>query len=217
MNLLYIDVETTGLDPVLNDVINLGCIVEVNNKIVDKFEYYMYPTNWSRIDKKAMNINGIDIENCYHFDKCVNFITPTEAATEIYKIMSSYKKDGKLIAVGKNVKFDINFINNFFSKNIRSGGGNFYDIIRHRYIDINSLLLTTKYCGSNNIDMNDMDLENLQYIYNIQKTLNPHNALHDAILTAYVFQKIILNDIVFISNSNIYLIKQIEEIINEIS
>jgi DNA polymerase III alpha subunit (gram-positive type) len=60
INYLWLDTETTGLDPVRNDVIQLACIPVINGIRLDSFfNEFCQPFDWSTIDDKALEINHI--------------------------------------------------------------------------------------------------------------------------------------------------------------
>ena len=112
MKVFYVDVETTGLEPKINDIIQLALIIEIDGKVVRKEKFEMQPFNYDNISPEALEVNGLSIEQIKGFD------TPQIAYRKIVNILDKYifkydKKD-KFIPAGYNVKFDVDFLTEFF-------------------------------------------------------------------------------------------------------
>lgn len=95
-NYVLVDIETTGLSPKENDIIEIGAIKVKQNKIIDKYESLI------RIDYKLnpfiTRLTGIT-DNMLKEGKEIN-----EALQEFLQ----FTEDN--IIMGHNVNFDINFI-----------------------------------------------------------------------------------------------------------
>lgn len=67
----YVDLETTGTDPIRNDVIEICCLVTEKNKfeIIDKFHSYVKPRSFNSYvwTKAAQDVHGISIEKAESF------------------------------------------------------------------------------------------------------------------------------------------------------
>ena len=114
MKILFFDVETTGLDPVKNDIIQIAGIIEIDGQIKEEFNIKMQPMDYSTVEQGALDVNGITIEEIktYQYAK--------EGYEQLLKIFDKYvykfnKKD-KFIPAGYNVAFDVNFLFEFFKK-----------------------------------------------------------------------------------------------------
>lgn len=112
---LYFDVETTGLDAKLNDIVQLSGIIEVNGVIKEQFNLRMQPFNWDNISQEALNVTGLRIEDLQ------GYISPKVRFRDLIDLMSKYvdryDKNDKFYAAGYNVQFDIGFLREFFIKN----------------------------------------------------------------------------------------------------
>ena len=64
---LYFDTETTGLDSVKNDIIQLAGFIEIDGIIKEKFNYNMQPFSYENITSKSIQVHGIDIEKMKTF------------------------------------------------------------------------------------------------------------------------------------------------------
>lgn len=95
-NYCLIDIETTGLDPQIDEIIELSAIRIRNNIITDTFEQLIKPSE--PIDSFITNLTGITNEMVAHMPS-INDVLP-----------SFIDFIGNDLIVGHNVRFDINFI-----------------------------------------------------------------------------------------------------------
>jgi len=114
IKILWIDTETTGLDPRLNDVVQIGGIIEVVGVSGEEFEIKSRPNNWSSVNKDAIDTHGISI------DELKQFPPSSEAHLEFKKLLFKYVDPfdpyDKLIPAGHNVGFDVNMLHEFCVK-----------------------------------------------------------------------------------------------------
>ncbi len=113
MKVLYFDVETTGTDPKVNDIVQLSGLIEIDGKIKEKFDFKMRPQDNGLpgfiknaiVDPEALAINGLTEEEIW------NFADPKEVHKEIVKIFAKYidkyDKSDKFYPAGYNVRFDL--------------------------------------------------------------------------------------------------------------
>lgn len=95
-NYVLVDIETTGLSPKENDIIEIGAIKVRQNKIIDKYESLI------KIDYKLnpfiTRLTGITNEML-------------KEGKELEKVLDEFINfTGSDIIMGHNVNFDINFI-----------------------------------------------------------------------------------------------------------
>ena len=98
-----IDVETTGLNPIRNEVIQLAAVKFVNFEPVEAFCTYIKPRNG--LDPRAQAVNGItdeDVKDAPYIESIAHdfshFINPDVAAKTKFPL------------VGHNLSFDLNFL-----------------------------------------------------------------------------------------------------------
>lgn len=127
---LYFDVETTGLNPWRNDIIQLACLVEINGEIKEEFETKIRPFDFDNIDQKALDIHGYKVEQLREFPH------PMEVHKKLTDLLGKYvnkfDKSDKFAPAGYNVRFDADFLQNFFKKNDDKYYGSWFN---WRYID----------------------------------------------------------------------------------
>lgn len=112
--ILYLDTETTGLDPVRNDPYQIAGIIEIDGKVEEEFNLFCQPLDWSTIDDHALAMNGKmreDLEK-YPLAKTVR--------SNLIKILDKYvdrfNRHDKFTPAGQNVTFDLQFLNHWFKK-----------------------------------------------------------------------------------------------------
>ena len=61
MNILFLDTETTGVDPNKHSLIQIGAALFVDGKLTKKFEIDIKPEEGSAISLEALKVNGNSI------------------------------------------------------------------------------------------------------------------------------------------------------------
>ena len=180
MKIAWFDTETTGLDPVKNDIIQLAMIIEIDGEIKEKIKMEMQPFSYDNISPEALETNKLTIE------QIKTFPAPQDQYKILNKILGNhvdrYNKFDKMIAGGQNVKFDIEFLRNFFIKNNDPYFGSFFN---YHYVDIISLSAILKYFKK--IDIDNLKLETICEYMGIE--LSAHDAMEDITATREVFME----------------------------
>jgi len=113
--LLYLDCETTGIDPTINDIWQLAYIIEIDGVVVEECEMLIRPDNMNAIDDKALEIGGITREELEKIDYNI-----ADAVADLKKSWSrfidKYDRDDKFVIVGYYVNFDAQFLREMFVK-----------------------------------------------------------------------------------------------------
>ncbi len=156
-----LDLETTGLDPKTDKIIEIGAVRVENGIIVDKFQSFVNPGRL--LEEKIISLTGID-------DKDL------ENAPTINQVLPSFlefSKDSCLL--GHSIRFDYSFMKkavvNMDKQNIYEREG------------IDTLKIARKY-------LPDLESRKLSYLcayYHIEQ--KAHRALEDAIATSELYQK----------------------------
>ena len=111
-NLAFVDIETTGLDADMHEIISIGCVLVAQDwsgetpsfEVLDKFELKVKPEHIETADKTSLKICGYD-----EADWVFAYSLP-----EALKIFA--KKTEDAIMVGHNLFFDDKFIDRSFKK-----------------------------------------------------------------------------------------------------
>ncbi len=103
-NLAFIDIETTGLDVVAHEIIEIGCVLTTPKLgVIEEFELKIKPERIEDADPVSLKIS--------HYDPTL--WTEAVSLGEAMKVFSEKVKDS--IMVGQNVAFDSGFLEHAFS------------------------------------------------------------------------------------------------------
>lgn len=102
MTLLFVDCETTGLDPQVHEIVSLSFVLTAddNKEVLGAGTFYIHPQRIDTASQEALAVNG------YSFDRWRLEGTSTRA--EMVTRMAEMSKGA--ILVGHNVKFDEAFM-----------------------------------------------------------------------------------------------------------
>lgn len=130
MNYLYLDTETTGLDPLRHSIVQLSGIIKVGSKEVS-FNFKMKPYHNEEVDPYATQITGLTTEEVYSWED------PSEVFRQFVELLDSFNitYSTKFNLVGYNVGFDDEFVREWFKLN----GKNWGYYVWFPYIDVMSL------------------------------------------------------------------------------
>lgn len=162
-----IDIETTGLDPINDKIIELAALKVRDNKIVDNYSTLINPK--IEIDSFITELTGITNEMLEN------------APTIEEKLQEYIEFIGEDIIIGHNINFDINFIYDSYEKYFNS-------FLFNDYID--TLRLSRNFIK----DTPNHKLKTLSEKFNINYD-NAHRALNDCYITnsLYMILKEIIN------------------------
>ena len=113
--ILNFDIESTGLDPVKNDIIQLAAIVEIDGNVVDEININMQPFSYENIEPEALKISHTTV------DDLRGYMPAIEAYDKFIELLSKhidkFNKADKFLPCAYNGSFDLNFVNQWFVKN----------------------------------------------------------------------------------------------------
>ena len=182
----YFDLETSGLDPKTNAILQLACIMEINGEIKDKLTLFIKPFKTDIVTQEAFEIHGLDPSE----DR---FISPQKAFVELLKFLDKYinkydTKD-KAYLVGFNcIHFDVRFLYEFFVKN---GSQYMYSYFYPETLDV--MVLMGYACQGQRHKLGNSKLTTFAESLGIEIEGNAHDAMYDTELTYRMFQ-IYLNE-----------------------
>lgn len=115
MKILYFDCETTGRDPIKNDIVQISGIVEIDGIVKNTFNYKMQPADYANIEPEALAVTGYTVEEMKTWQH------PQLAFKSLLgvfnRFINKYDKNDKFTPAGYNVRFDLDFLQSFFKKN----------------------------------------------------------------------------------------------------
>lgn len=175
---LWFDVETTGLDPKKNDIIQLACMVEIDGDIKADFESKIKPFDPLNVEPKALQVNGLKM------DDIMKYPEPFEVLKKFTSFLTEYidpfDKQDKFAPCGFNVQFDIDFLSNFF----RKCGSNFYgSFFNYKSVDPLRILHVMDY--EDKINLSNYKLSTCCSHFGIK--IDAHEALSDIRATKILY------------------------------
>jgi DNA polymerase-3 subunit epsilon len=178
--LLFLDVETTSLDPYNGAIIQIHCIIRINGKIKESFEVRMSPHEGAKIDvnenfnlgkKTESSERGLDI----FIDKLENYV-------------NRYDKTDKFYIVAYNAKFDCDHIRNWFRRCNHKWYGSYF---WHPPIDVMGLALDFFYKKGKRHELINFKLGTVAEWFGLEvEKENLHDAKYDNFLTKDLYNKI---------------------------
>ncbi len=168
-NLAFIDIETTGLNVSMHEIIDIGCVISNPDlDILEEFEIKIKPQNLENSDPISMKVNK------YKEEDWINAISLEEALN----ILSEKTKD--CIMVGQNVCFDFQFLDFAFLKT------KIKNQMHYHKLDTISIAWNRFH---QNIEFNHFSLREMCKFFDI-KNENPHTGLGDAKATYLLYKKL---------------------------
>ena len=185
MKLLYLDLETTGLDSEKNAIIELSGILEIDNKVQESFSIYMKPDSDQVIDQAALDAIKIDRETID------NYSSQTIGYDRFIKLLEKhvnvFNKEDKLFLIGYNIHaFDVPFLRTFFNRNNNKYFGSYF---HHPSIDV--MLLVSYFSMSQRKNLPNFKLATIAKSLGIKVDEERlHMALYDVTITRDIFKLI---------------------------
>jgi DNA polymerase-3 subunit epsilon len=186
---VFIDTETTGLDPKVNGIIQVaGIIAELDSISGDineqeRFDFKCQPMIGDAVEQSALKVNGVTMEQLKTFDTGRNVYN--EFCKLLSKRVSKFDKKDKYFFIAYNAQFDYNMLYAWFEKNHDKFFGSWFF---SPAIDVMTL------AGSGLMDsrdeMKNFKLGTVAERLGLSAEGDLHDAFVDIILTKDVFQTI---------------------------
>ena len=172
--IFWFDVETTGLNPEQQDIVQLAFLIEIDGSIVESGNMLMQPFNYDTISQESLDIHGRTI------DEIKKYPDPRKIYAELIRVLEKYvdryDKADKFHHAGYNSRFDLDFLKQFFIKNKDKYFGSWFN---YRAVDPLSLLYTLD--GIDKVSIPNYKLETVCKYFDIP--IKAHDALSDITAT----------------------------------
>jgi DNA polymerase-3 subunit epsilon len=114
VKILFFDGETTGLDSKQHCLHQLGCIIDINGEIKERFSLNIRPPADAIITPEALKVSGVTQEQIMAYDSVsANHSTLT---SKLSRYVSKFDKTDKFYLCGfNNRSFDDGFLRRFFN------------------------------------------------------------------------------------------------------
>lgn len=183
---LWLDVETTGLDCRKHGLREVGFIIEIDGVEVDKGVFkinpFTYTTKDVEIDDYALEISKVSIEDLESYDRASYCFK--ELMKKLVKYVNVNSKNDCFVIAGYNAAFDIGFIREWFKE--MGLQDSYKDLFYYKSLDVFSLVFALRHIGLNSAE-NDK-LETMCNYFDIE--IEAHNALSDIEATKKLYELI---------------------------
>lgn len=159
---VIVDLETTGLSPKNSEIIEIGAIKVIDNKVVDTMDVFVRPSR--PLSWFTTNLTGITNE----------MVDEGLSAKEALKVFDEFSFGMRLMA--HNAKFDMSFLDVYMKKELGKGV---------RMDSMDTLLLSRAIVK----DVPNYKLETLANRFNIDYS-GAHRSLRDCEITLDVYNNI---------------------------
>jgi DNA polymerase-3 subunit epsilon len=192
--LLFIDVETTGVNPERNGLVQISGCVQIGDEVKESFDIFVRPYPQDEIELAALEVTGMNRRQFLlpdHPDHLAvpgqNFEDPQEVfarmAAMLGQYVSKFDKSDKFQFVGYNAhSFDMPFMRRFWEKNGDRFFGSWFwypcldvmlvwaQILQPVRAELSNFKLATvaRYCG---IKVDDSRLHDSQYDIELTREL----------------------------------------------
>lgn len=184
MKILWLDVETTGLNKEKCDIIQLAGIIIIDGEEKERFNLYAQPINWENIEPTSFEKTGMTLE------KLKALPMPQEMYIKFIEILDKYidkyNRDDKFYIAGHNVRFDLEFLNNYFMK---MGNNYFGSYFYYHTVDLLALVTILRTAGL--INLSTFKLGDIARYLDIKEDGNLHDAQTDIDLARKCFRKLV--------------------------
>ncbi len=182
--ILWIDTETTGLNPTKHGLRELAYILIIDGEVIKKdvlqIDTRTYKTH-VEIDDKALELSNVTIEDFDNFDDSAYAF---DKFSTLLEYVDKEDKNDYFTLAGFNVKFDNDFLREWFYDN--DVGAEFKNYFHYKVIDVFPLVITLKHLGL--IDTENDKLKTVCEYFNIP--IDAHNALSDIEATKNLYELI---------------------------
>lgn len=182
MKVFWLDIETGGLDPQKNPILQLAYVVEIDGKRAESGDLRSCGFPGAEIDDKALEVNGLDRKR---IAKCIPERGLYAKLIHILgRYVDRYKRADKFVIGGYNVSFDVSFLQAMFK---RQGDKYFGAWFAFQFIDPSSIVRFVQYAGAMD-EFARMKLVDLAKHFEVDRP-DAHDALADIEMTIEVVTK----------------------------
>lgn len=115
--LAHVDVETTGLVPGYNEMIDIGIVMtDLDGKYVDQLFLRIMPEHLDRVAPGAVAVNGFSQARWQR----LSAVSGAEAVSQIFRFHEQAAGGKHVLFTGFNAWFDISFVDHLFRQQNRS-------------------------------------------------------------------------------------------------
>lgn len=186
MRILFLDTETTGLDPNVNDIVEVACEYWENGQKKSSFHRLV---SFSSFDGATKNLKALQV-NHYTKRNHTDSISTSKVAVEefvCYLLSIPHSKTDPIYIGGHNTHFDVGMLKAWLKRHNYDGWG---DVFSSVLVDTASLANVLKAAGL--IDSKHINLLTLAECLKIPtEPEKAHKAIYDVHITAQCYYKML--------------------------
>jgi DNA polymerase III epsilon subunit-like protein len=148
--LFWFDVETTGIDNIQHEIIELSAIVEVSGEVKDRRSWFPSITRPETANPDAMKVNGVSVE-----EVMARELTQEKMIQEICQWLAQWvnpkDKWDFYTPAGHNVAFDVGFLKKAFEDQfgVEKGNARFSAFFDYHNLDTSIFGIMAHYMNPN--------------------------------------------------------------------
>lgn len=181
MKELWIDTETTGLNPSRNFLWQIAMLIVIDNEVVEQRDFKVRPPKGTMLNKTALEIGGItpiDLEGFPHHTNVYDEII------DIFgKYVDKFDKEDKFTMHGYNVHFDVGFMRAFFAANQDKYYGSW---IWSNNVDV--MTIASQYLKDERHKLKNFKLATVAEYLNAGIQGDIHDAMNDILITREIYK-----------------------------
>ena len=112
---LWLDTETTGLDPKKCTPVQIAGIIDIDGEVKERFNLFTRPFKDSLITAEALEVTGKTAEEIWAYPEPFSTFKTLEGV--LGKYVNKYDRNDKFLLAGQRVGFDLDMMYNWFLKN----------------------------------------------------------------------------------------------------
>ena len=187
MKIVYIDTETTGLDPKVHAVWQIGLIIEIDGVEKERREFLVKPFPGDMVAKEVLEMNGMTMEEFRN--KMAQAMEGPAVYAEMCgifaKYVDKYQKTDKFFFAAYNATFDDSFLRRLWEKcNDVYYGSWFW------WPPLDVAILACEYLLKERHRLVNFKLETVGKHLGINIPGEAHDAIHDILLTRAIYQRV---------------------------
>lgn len=180
----FFDLETTGLDHTVNAIHQLSGCIEIDDTVVEEFNFKMRPWDGAIIEPKALETCNVDLETIMAYEPEEEVFKKFMAMVQRY--VKKFDKKDKMYMIGfNNAAFDNRWLRRWYEMNMRDDY--FNSFFWGNTLDV--MVLASEYLLEKRVGMENFKLMNVARACGIEIDESKlHDAQYDIELTRNVYR-----------------------------
>ena len=186
MKELIYDLETTGLDKEKCAIHQISAIIKIDGIEKERINIKMKPFKDAEISDEALKVCHISKETLLSYQSQEDGYN--EFINILDKYVKRYSRKDKFYLIGyNNIRFDNDFLRNFFLRNGNKFFGSYFWSNSIDVMVLSTMILHNKRCNMSNFRLSTVASElNIEYLNE-----DLHNAITDVDLTEKLYSKFV--------------------------